>query len=112
MSEVRDPTITRRILSAIDSSNDPNLITDILRASDLEQSEAITRLQAEVRHLVAAEQTRLTETAVLQMVNQQFSNREMGWIKWAVRGVLAGLGTTLLALAGWVFKLALRGLTT
>jgi hypothetical protein len=105
-----DPMITQRVLAAIDKSDDPHLHIDILREELNRQSEAMQVMARDIKLLQDAERDRLTETSVIRTVKEEFSNREINWMKWAVRAVLAGVGTALLGGAGWVIKLAWKGL--
>jgi hypothetical protein len=109
---VRDPTITSRILAAIDRSDDPHLHIDILREADLEQSEAISELRRDVKLLQDAQRQRLTDTGVWKIVKGKLDEKTVDWMKWAVRGSLAGVGAALLAGITWVLKLAWKGLHT
>jgi hypothetical protein len=104
--------ITQRVLAAIDKSDDPHLHIDILRQQLSDQSLELKRQAQRIVALEDAERDRLTQTSVLRTIKDEFSKREINWMKWAVRGVLAGVGTALLGGAGWVLKLAWRGLTT
>lgn len=109
---MRDPTITSRILAAIDRSDDPHLHIDILREADLEQSEAIQKLQRDMKILQDAQRERLTETGVWRIVKGKLDEKTVKWMKWAARGSLAGIGAALLACIAWVLKLAWKGLHT
>lgn len=107
-----DPNITQRVLAAIDKSDDPHLHIDILREETHRQSIAMQVMERDIKLLQDAERERLTETSVIRTVAAEFSRREINWMKWAVRSALGGIGAALLAVLGWVFKLAWRGLMT
>lgn len=102
--------ITSRILAAIDRSEDPHLHIDILREADLEQSEAIQKLQRDVKLLQDAERDRLTGTGAWRIVKAKLDEEAVDWMKWAIRGVAALVGTGLLSAAAYIIGLAWKGL--
>jgi hypothetical protein len=104
--------MTGRVIAKADRQVDIYVHVDRIRDEVYEHVQRLERAERRIAALEAAERERLTETGVLRTVRDEFSRREIGWMKWAVRGILAGLGTALLGVAGWVIKLAYQGLTT
>lgn len=100
---------TRRLLAKLDREEDVYVILDRVRQVLNDQDGEIDHLE---QRLNAIEQEKVkfqTESGVHRIIESTVAKEAIDWGKWAIRGTLA---TAAAALAGWILKLAWKGLMT
>lgn len=107
---MRDPTLTQRVLAAIDKSDDPHLHIDILRRELYEQAEAMQAMARDIKLLQDAERERLTATGAWTLVKAKLEEEAIDWVKWMIRGTVGALGLALVGALGLIGRLAWKGL--
>lgn len=105
-----DPSVTQRILAAIDRSDDPHLHIDIIRRAVFQLAGKLSQMGNAIKVLQDAERERITDTGVWKIVKGKLDAEKVDWVKWAIRAGLAGLGTAFLSLMAVVLRLAWKGL--
>lgn len=105
-----DPSITQRVLAAIDRSEDPHLHIDILRRAIYQQATKISQLGSGLKLLQDSERERLTNTGVWTFVKAKLDAETAKSVVWAKRAALTGLGGAFLTGLGLLIKLAWKGL--
>lgn len=104
---MRDPNITRRILAKVDREEDVYIILDRVRQAIYDIDDYTGRLDARIN---ALEQERVkfqTESGVHRILENAVAKQAIDWGTWAVKGTI---GAGAIALAGWILKLAWKGL--
>lgn len=104
---MRDPMQTRRILAKVDREEDVYIILDRVRQAIYDIDDYTGRLDARIN---ALEQERVkfqTESGVHRILENAVAKQAIDWGTWAVKGTI---GAGAIALAGWILKLAWKGL--
>lgn len=94
--------ITSRIRAAVDRSEDPHLLIDMVREEQGEHDERLTDLERDVKLLQDAERDRLTRTGVWPIVKAKLDEEAVDWVKWGVRAAFCGFGTAMLSGMAWI----------
>lgn len=104
-----DPTITQKVRTALLEAGHPDLVVEEISASVRELEREIYTLKRDVKLLQDAERERLTGTGAWRVVKAKLEEETIDWLKWAIRGTLALIGTGLF---GGLCRLAWKGLHT
>lgn len=104
ISPVTDFNVSQRIrVQLIEDGHAELAVESIIRPiRDLEED--IGLLKRDVKILQDAERDRLTETGIWTFIKAKLDAEAIDWVKWAIRGALAVVGTGLLGLAWKGFR--------
>jgi hypothetical protein len=112
-SSHHDPTITQKVRTTLYEAGHGDIVNEIIidGMRDVEQMARGGLTDHEKRLLILedAERKRVTETGVWRIVKGKLDGQAVDWAQWAIKGVLAVIGT---ALVGGLLKLAWKGLHT
>lgn len=111
-----DPTITQKVRTLLYDAGHGDVINEIIidGMRDVEQMARGGLSDHEKRLLMLEEgqRERVTESGVWKIVKGRLDTQAVGWSSWAVKAALAGLGTALLGIIGWILTLAWKGAHT
>jgi hypothetical protein len=107
---MRDPTLTTKIVPKADRARDPFEYIDDLRQDRMSDRQVVYELSLEVQALKNAEAERLTKTGAWDYVKEQLAEGAVDWGKWAMRGILSGVGILVVSGIGWVCAMAVKGM--
>jgi hypothetical protein len=96
--------ITRRLRAAVDRSEDPHLLIDMVREEQEEHLQRLKALEREVRGLKVSLQSvrEWTATGVWNAVKVRLDSQALKAGKKLAWGIVAGGGTLLLGLITWL----------
>jgi hypothetical protein len=109
-----DPTITSKVRTALMEDGHYDLVAeqlvDAMRDIESMSRSGLTDHDKRIKILEDGERDRLTQTSVTRLIDAKLTASAVGWGKWAIRGVIAGIGTALLAGFYQLCALAWKGL--
>jgi hypothetical protein len=88
--------ITRRLRAAVDRSEDPHLLIDMVREEQQEHVERLATLERDVKLLQDAERKRVTDSGVWRIVKGKLEEETIDWFRWAIRGTLGAVGVLII----------------
>ncbi len=104
--------MTGKVLAKVDRAVDPYQHIDRVREEVFEHLQRLEGLEREVQALKNTNATRWTESGVWKVVKAKLDEEAIDWMKWGIRAALAGLGSAMLAVIGFVFELTWKALHT
>src|ERR1700743_1420187 len=100
---MRDPLTTRRLLAKIDREADLYVVADRMRQAIYDLDDYTGRLDARINALEQEKTEFLKESGVHRVLKDAVAKEAIDWSRWAIRGTI---GAAVVALIGWILKLA------
>lgn len=108
-----DPTITQKVRTLLYEAGHGDVVNEIIidGMRDVEQMArgGLRDHEDRLKMLEDAARNRVTESGVWRIVKGKLDGEAVGWMKWATRAALGGLGAAGLGLVGLLLKLAWKG---
>lgn len=109
-----DMTITQRVRNVLMEGGHYDLVAeqmvDGLRDIETMARSGLKELSERVKALELEREEFMKESGVIRVFDKKSNEQSVGWMKWGTRAALAGIGTALLGVIGWVLRLAWKGL--
>ena len=99
--------ITRRIRAAVDRSDDPHLLIDMVREELEDHIQRIEVLEKDVQSLKNSDRNQWTKTGIWAVVKERLDSEAIVWLRWAARVFLGVLITGAAGGVVWIFKQAI-----
>lgn len=103
--------MTGKVLVKVDREVDPYQHIDRVREEVYEHVGRLDALENEVQALKNANIKRWTETGIWGVVKSRSNEEKIDWLLWGIRAALGGIGAAALLGAGFIIKMAFKGLT-